>query len=200
MSAFPAIPGETPMDDISGLKVKNIRFRSELNLAEAENIRRAVVKYLARKPSRRSARFDLAWSLKLHKEMFGRVWKWAGQLRTRNLNLGVDALHVESSLYQLFANLKYREKLEGVDIFIEAVTLHHQAVRIHPFLNGNGRWSRLLSNIWLKLHGHPLVLWPEEAVGEVSPIRQDYLAAIRGADAGKMAALIDLHRRFLERP
>src|SRR6266851_437586 len=22
--------------------------------------------------------------------------------------------------------------------------------RIHPFLNGNGRWSRMLANIWLK--------------------------------------------------
>jgi Fic family protein len=28
--------------------------------------------------------------------------------------------------------------------------LHYRAVVIHPFLNGNGRWSRMLANIYLK--------------------------------------------------
>ena len=44
---------------MSGLKAKGIGTRAELNRAEAENIRKAVVRYLAAKPSRRSAPFTL---------------------------------------------------------------------------------------------------------------------------------------------
>jgi Fic-DOC domain mobile mystery protein B len=199
MSVFRAIPGETPIDDISGLKVKGVTLRKELNALEAENIRKPFVKYLAVKPSRRSAKFDLAWAMKLHREMFGDVWKWAGQLRKLNLNLGVDHSQVETSLHQLFENLKYRDKLPGVSVFSEAVVLHHQAVHIHPFLNGNGRWARLLSNIWLKLHDHCIVLWPEKSVGDTSPIRQAYLDAIKSADRGDISALEKLHRRWLKK-
>ena len=56
-----------------------------------------------------------------------------------------------------------------------AVHLHHRAVQIHPFLNGNGRWARLLANILLKLHKAPLTEWPEEAIGATSVIREEYL-------------------------
>lgn len=198
MSPFTNIPGATPITDVSHLKNKRITTRQELNAAEAENIRKATVKYLAAKPTRRSARFDFAWTLRLHREMFGDVWAWAGQLRTSDLNIGVPFAQVETDLFNLIENVRYREKLAGVDALTEAVTLHHEAVRIHPFLNGNGRWSRMLCNIWLKLHAHPLVFWPEEAVGEVSPVRDEYLTAIRAADERDLEPLLALHRRFLE--
>ena len=60
----------------------------------------------------------------------------------------------------------------------------------------NGRWSRLLANIWLKLHKLPLTEWPEDVIGATSAIRDDYLAAIRAADTGDFAPLIEMHRRF----
>lgn len=74
MTDWATLPGETPIDDISRLKVKFITTRSELNKVEAENIRKAVVKYLAAKPTPRMAPFDVAWVLQLHREMFGDVW------------------------------------------------------------------------------------------------------------------------------
>jgi fido (protein-threonine AMPylation protein) len=89
VSGWELLPGETPID-VSGLRQKGIRTRAELNRAEAENIRKAVVKYLAVKPSRRSAPFTLAWTKRLHKQMIGDVWKWAGAFRRENLNLGCD--------------------------------------------------------------------------------------------------------------
>ena len=49
MSHWGFLPGETPID-VSGLKRKGINTRAELNRAEAENIRKAVVKYLAANP------------------------------------------------------------------------------------------------------------------------------------------------------
>src|SRR5271170_3484606 len=116
MSFFPSIPGETPIDDVSGLKVKGITLRKELNVVEAENIRKAVVKYLASKPTRGSARFDLVWAMKLHREMFGDVWNWAGKPRTCNLNLGIDFLQVETTLHQVLADLKFRDMLPETDV------------------------------------------------------------------------------------
>ena len=67
-------------------------------------------------------------------------------------------------------------------------------------MNGNGRWARLLANIWLKLHKQPLTEWPEDAIGATSVIRDDYLAAIRAADTGDFAPLIELQSRFSSGP
>lgn len=195
MESWDVLPGETPIDDISGLKVKGVSTRGELIVLEAANIRKVLVKYLGKKPSRRSARFDYSWSLRLHREMFGDVWRWAGKTRTCDLNLGVPWQQVEQRLYTLLGNLAYREQGE-MEMLAQAVLLHHEAVSIHPFMNGNGRWARMLANIWLKLHGQPVTLWPEEAVGGKSPVREEYLSVIQQADEGEYGPLTDLHRRF----
>lgn len=195
MAGWQNLPGETPIDDVSGLKIKGIWTRSQLNDVEAKNITRAVIKYLARKPTRRSARFDLSWCLRLHKEMFGQVWKWAGQLRTCNLNFGVPFHHVEAQLYNLLADLPHWVE-EGAPLIEQATLLHHRAVFIHPFLNGNGRWARMLANIWLKLHGSQPTVWPEDVIGAESTIRAAYLTAIKQADEGDYEPLLALHREY----
>ena len=195
MAVWKSLPGETPIDDISGLKIKAITTRRQLNVLEAENIRHVIVKYLSAKPSRRSARFDYSWSVRLHKEMFGRVWKWAGVLRTCDLNIGGPWRHIETRLYTLMGNLSSWQQ-GGMEFVEQAARLHHESVAIHPFLNGNGRWARMLANIWLKQHDHPPTAWPEETVGQVSRLRTHYLHAVRKADQGDIEPLLDLHRRF----
>ena len=188
------IPGET-LIDISGLKVSGVRNRQDLSAVEAENVRKAIVRYMAGPLSRRVAKFDLSWMLKLHREMFGDVWKWAGEIRTADLNFGSPWHQVSSHLQTLCDDLRFWEE-HWPDATEQATHLHHRAVQIHPFLNGNGRWARLLANIWLKLHKCPLTEWPEDSIGGASEIRGDYLAAIRSADSGNYAPLIELHRRF----
>jgi Fic-DOC domain mobile mystery protein B len=194
MSGWWLLPGETPID-VSGLKRKGISTRSELNRAEAENIRKAVVKYLAAKPSRRSAPFTLSWVKRLHKEMFGDVWKWAGEFRKENLNIGGDWHQVPLQLQALLDDLRFWEEL-GICWLDQAARLHHRAVLVHPFPNGNGRWARLLANIWLKRHGQSITEWPEETIGSSSVIRGEYIAAIQAADQGDEGPLREIHRRF----
>ncbi len=195
MTGWQTRPADTPIDDISGLKVKGVTTRSELNKIEAENIRKVVVKYLAAKPDRRAARFDLAWVLQLHREMFGDVWRWAGTVRTSVTNIGVAPNQIEVGLTGLLDDLALWEQ-QGEDELYQAVMLHHRAVHIHPFQNGNGRWARLLGNIWLRLLGHQLTEWPEETIGAESVIRDEYIMAIKAADDGDYGPLLDLHRRF----
>jgi Fic-DOC domain mobile mystery protein B len=189
-----ALPGETPID-VSGLRIKGIGTRAELNRAEAENVRKAVVRYLAARPSRRSAPFTLTWVRRLHKQMFGDVWAWAGEFRRENLNLGCDWHQVPLQLQALLDDLAFWQE-QGTDLLEQSARLHHRAVRVHPFRNGNGRWARMLANVWLKRHGHPVTAWPEETIGTKSVARDEYLAAIRAADAGDEGPLIELHRRF----
>ena len=189
------VSGETPIDP-SGLKLKgSVTNRKELAAVEARNINRAFLKYLAAKPHRRSAPFDYQWFLQLHEEMFGDVWEWAGIVRTRNPNLGIPHHQIREKLSALVGDLRSWSEFDHT-LETQAVWLHHLAVRVHPFENGNGRWARLLSNIWLKLHDAPIVSWPDEVLGESSPVRDEYLDAIRAADGGKYEGLTELHRRF----
>jgi hypothetical protein len=67
MPAWQPIPGETPIDP-SGLKILGVTNRRELNIVEAENIRKAVVKYLAASPSERTAPFDFGWCVRLQSQ------------------------------------------------------------------------------------------------------------------------------------
>ena len=195
MTGFVPIPGETPIDDLSGLKVKGISTRAQLNEVEAENIRKATVKYLAAKPTRRMAGFDLPWALRLHLEMFGDVWAWAGTVRTTDTNIGVPPEQIQVRLKCLLDDLAFWEK-QKLDLMEQTAMLHHRAVQIHPFKNGNGRWARLLTNIWRRVHDAALTEWPEKTIGTESDHRGEYLAAIQAADAGDLGPLLNLHKRF----
>jgi fido (protein-threonine AMPylation protein) len=177
------------------LLVKGINTLGELNACEAENLRAAIVKYLAAKPNKRTAPFTLTWILKLHDEMFGEVWSYAGKTRHANINIGIAWEHVTVQLQEMLDDLAYREKA-WPDVIEQSAYLHHRAVEIHPFLGGNGRWSRLLANIWLKQHGQSPTLWPENTIDTTSPIREEYLAALHKADEGDKTAIVELHRRY----
>jgi len=48
----------------------------------------------------------------------------------------------------------------------------------------------------LKLHDLPPTIWPEQAVGETSIIREEYLAAVKAADQMDFAPLIALHKKY----
>lgn len=52
----------------------------------------------------------------------------------------------------------FREKEDaGEHPLLIAAYLHEELVRIHPFIDGNGRTARLLSNLYLLRHGYIIV-------------------------------------------
>jgi Fic-DOC domain mobile mystery protein B len=172
MKAWKSVPDETPID-ASGLIPKDMRSRAQLNLTEAANIHQAIEKYLTARPTRRQAPFTLSWAYKLHLEMFGQVWTWAGSRRQRDLNIGIPHYQIDTQLQTLLDDLAFWRDKTPMPAAEQAVKLHHRSVLIHPFENGNGRWARLLANIWLRQQKHPIMAWPDQVIGTKSAIRQE---------------------------
>ncbi len=65
-----------------------------------------------------------------------------------------------------------------------AAEFHYKFVRIHPFDDGNGRLARILMNFILLQHGFPPVIVRTQD-------KQNYIAAIRQADAGLIEPFVD---------
>jgi fido (protein-threonine AMPylation protein) len=112
------------------------------------------------------------------------------------LNIGVPDYQIDTQLQTLLDDLAYWLEKTDMSVAEQAVRLHHRSVLIHPFENGNGRWARLLANIWLRQQRQPIVVWPDQVIGTESRIRKAYIAAIKAADGGDYATLCALHERF----
>src|SRR5580704_16077254 len=78
-----------------------ITQRRELNEVEQIGIAKADRWAFARKRDALSDQF----LLRLHKRMFGDVWKWAGAFRTTPRNIGVDAWRIGPDLRQLLGDV-----------------------------------------------------------------------------------------------
>jgi len=126
--------------------------------------------------------------------MFGEVWEWAGKFRSVELSIGIKAYLVPVALKELANDIAYWDTHEIFDIYETAARLHHRAVQIHPFQNGNGRWSRMLANIYLRQHGSMPVKWQEDLLAKENPKRDSYIQALKEADNGRYEKLIEMHQ------
>jgi len=82
-------PGATPLtpEEEDGLIPSHLTLRRELNELEQANILEAETWLLSRRRSKIVA--DSAFLKQLHRRMFRRVWKWAGEYRKADRNIGV---------------------------------------------------------------------------------------------------------------
>ena len=193
------IADATPLDDISGLKLDTSKpyTMDEIYLYEAKNITQATLKYLSLVPDKKLAPFSFEWFLALHKDMFGDVWEWAGKLRQVELSIGVKAYLVSTEIKKLVDDLEFWEQNNSFDVIEIASRIHHRAVQIHPFLNGNGRWSRMLANIYLKQNALQPTKWNENLLSKENLHRDDYIKALKKADDGDYRDLIEMQSNTL---
>jgi len=191
-----SIDDATPLDDISGLKLSKSKSYTlkEIYEKEAQNIANATIKYLSAPPSKKEASFNYEWLLKLHEEMFGEVWDWAGKLRAVELSIGIKAYLVATELKKLSDDIAFWNKNKTFDVYEMATRIHHRAVQIHPFKNGNGRWSRMLANIYLRQNGLMPVKWQEDLLASQNPKRNEYIKALKKADNSDFIDLIAMHK------
>lgn len=179
--------GETPLDDISGLKIQGISTKSQLDIVEAENILEAFLKYTISPEQIKNVIFDTQFLQKLHQEMFANVWSWAGDFRTTQTSIGIEAINIRQALYQLMDDLKFWQ--ESWNYKDTATRLHYSLVKIHPFLNGNGRCARLFTDLWLLSIGQEMLEWGDENLDNVNNSRKEYIAALQEVDSGNYESL-----------
>jgi len=182
--------GQTPLDDISGLLV-DVKSRQDLNDLEFKNNSAASRTYLLKNLTSKSAPFTYKWLQKIHKDMFGKVWRWAGVPRNSDLNIGVPKEKIGAEIHQLFYDLGQWEERKEQPLEI-AVKIHHRLAFIHPFANGNGRWARMVANLYLHKEKLPIVQWPVEQ----KIFRPQYLKALKAADNGDYEPFLKLHKEY----
>jgi Fic-DOC domain mobile mystery protein B len=179
-------PGATPLspEDVAGLKLSWVSTQEELNEAEARNI-------LAGRSwaFRRRGRW---WYLSaeqlgvLHRRMLGDVWRWAGQLRRRETNIGIAphgiAISVRDLCDDVVAQVGDGDALAYPPDEL-AIRFHHRLVSIHPFPNGNGRHARLATDLLVHDLGREPFSWGNGSdLVSIGETRSQYLRALRTAD------------------
>ena len=179
----------TPLthEERKGLLPSYITLRSELNEAEQANILEAEEWAFNRKRDV----LDEAFLTNLHKRMFGRVWRWAGQFRKTDRNIGIDAYRIQTDLHQLLDDCRYWIKHETYEADEIAVRFHHRLVFIHPFPNGNGRHARLATDLLLIKLGQPRFSRGQVNLVDASETRKRYVAVLRPADNHDISPLLE---------
>ena len=185
-------PGATPLDadELASLIPDHITTQGELNEWEQLNI--AQGENWARK--QRKEILNEGFVRQLHKQMFGETWKWAGEFRKSDKNIGVDWLTIGVELKKLLDDAHYQVEHATYPRDEIAVRVHHRLVAIHPFPNGNGRHARLMADLLVERLGQPRFTWGSRSLVDASEIRQRYIAALQAADARDIAPLLTFAR------
>lgn len=188
------IAGQTPLDpnEIEGLIPDHITLLSELNELEQANITKAIRKYL----KGRRKNWDLTDPLvlrKTHADMFSDMWDWAGKFRKTEKNIGVAPEQISQEMRKACDDFEFWQdkQIHPID---EIALRFHRLVSIHPFANGNGRFTRLVADIFLRANGQAPFSWGGslEVVGRQ---RSDYLGALLQADDGELKGLLEISRK-----
>jgi fido (protein-threonine AMPylation protein) len=84
----------------------------------------------------------------LHARLFGPVWNWAGRWRRTEVNIGVAPERIAVELRNALDAIAYRwDHTDDWTLRQLGIVVHAETVRIHPFVDGNGRTTRLLADL-----------------------------------------------------
>lgn len=173
-------PGATPLDpdDSAGLIPSHITTQGQLNEWEFANV--AAGEDWAFSNVTKSM-LTIDYAQQLHKRMFGDTWEWAGAIRTKGTLIGVAPEHIRVGLVDLFSDVEEQLKHRVWPLQQIAARYHHRLVLIHPFPNGNGRFSRTSADLLLARNGGQRFSWGAN-LGTAGDVRATYIAALQAAD------------------
>lgn len=137
-----------------------------------------------------------------HTQWLGEIYPWAGEYRQVNISKGGFVFAMAAQVPRLMQEFE-RDLLarytpcafESLDDVLEALAITHcELVLIHPFREGNGRVSRLLSTLMALQAGLPLL--------DFSCIkgrqREAYFAAVRTSMDRDYRPMKEIFRRVMQ--
>ena len=178
---FPEEDGNTPLtaEERLGLIPSYITLRQELNEIEQINITEGERWAFARPRDI----LDEGFLRELHRRMFGQVWKWAGGYsRENNRRIGSDSFMIAMDLRGLLGDARYWRDNGTYSPDEIALRFHHRLTQIHPFPNGNGRFSRLAADLLVARMREPRFTWGRTNLIDPGEARRRYIDALRAAD------------------
>ena len=181
--------GATPLDpdEIQGLIPSHITLQGQLNDYEQENISRARRWAYSR---RRGDPLNREFIRTVHRRMFDATWRWAGDLRRSDKNIGCQWTQVPTQLYQLAGDVRAQIEYKALPEAVIAAHYHHRLVSIHPFANGNGRHARFMADLLLKELTGKIFTWGQHSLGSGGEARTAYIKALKAADGGDYDPLL----------
>jgi Fic-DOC domain mobile mystery protein B len=191
--------GATPLspDDMAGLKHRHVETREQLNELEAANIAQGQIWASKLKNTTIHSLFDRNFVINLHKALFGEVWEWAGTFRMRELNIGVEPRKISTDLHNFLEDAKLWVEYKHFDNLELSARIQHRLVQIHPFVNGNGRHSRIFTDIVrVYLLNEKPMRWANVKLEDISEERTAYISGLRKADAGDFAEFTEYLRKL----
>ncbi len=122
----------------------------------------------------------------IHEVVTAGILEDPGKYRTKNVRITGSAKTPPdwSKVTKLMDDLIERiARYKNHTVEVSSI-LHHRFVEIHPFIDGNGRVSRLLTNLYLIAQGYPPVVLKIEDRGK-------YYRFLRAADAGNIRLFVN---------
>lgn len=184
--------GQTPLEEEEkeGLRIKSITTRAELDEFEQQNIEKAML-WLRSKKLNAAEILTEKFVKELHRRMYADTWKWAGQFRTTDKNIGVPKHLIAITLRQLMDDTQFWVAHQTFPPREIAVRCKHRLVLAHCFANGNGRHSRLIADTLVEKHFTlPPFTWGATGLVKAGNTRNEYIKALRKADAGDYTDLL----------
>ncbi len=188
--------GQTPLseEEKEGLLIKTITTHGELDEHEQLNIESAVEWIMSQKPKKEKILTE-KFIKNLHKKMYGKVWRWAGDFRKSQKNIGANWLYIGIELKKLLDDTHFWIDNNTFPPDEIAVRFKHKLVSIHCFPNGNGRHSRLMADIIIEfVFNEKIFTWNHSNMVKADQTRKEYIQSIKQADNGNIVPLISFTR------
>lgn len=184
--------GATPLEaeELLDIIPTHITTQEQLNAWEQKNIVSAEEWARSKKNI-----VSVVFIQQLHKHMFDETWKWAGKFRHSEKNIGIAWYMIPVELKKLCDDVTYQFEHQSFSDDEIAIRFHHRLVWIHPFPNGNGRHARLMADLLIMQHRGKRFSWGmNQDLSKATPIRKQYIQALRLADHGDYTMLTTFAR------
>ena len=189
---FDAVSDATALsfEERDGLIPTHVTNRSELNELEQKNIAQADGWAFLRKRNV----LDEIFLKGLHRRMFKNVWRWSGDYRKTEKNLGVLPHLIQPGVYQIIGDMRVAFQHKAFEPDELALRLSHRLVSVHPFANGNGRWSRLVGDLMIVKQGGKRFSWGSTDLLADGKDRDKYIQSLKAADNHDYKPLVEFAR------
>ena len=147
-------------------------------------------------------RFTAADICQWHKQWLGEIYSWASEYRQVNISKSGFVFAMAVQVPRLMQEFERKElkrftpcTSDNPEAVLEALAVTHcELVLIHPFREGNGRLSRLLSQLMALQAGLPLLNFSVIKGKQ----REAYFAAVRAGMGRDYAPMIEIFRKVVQ--